>query len=169
MNSNCHLYQKNITLEQALLGGNFTIQVGNGQIVRVKLKPGSFNGQVIRLKAIAGSTNKSLSQDTYIQLKVLDHPMYRVDGLNIMATLQITPAEAKLGGQKKISAPGGDIITLSIKPKSADGDQIVVKGAGLSDKNKTGDIVYKIKIDVLDHIDEATLKDDLLKYERTLH
>jgi DnaJ-class molecular chaperone len=95
--------------------------------------------------------------------------MYHIDGLNLIATLLISPAEAELGGLKKIPVPGGNKITVSVKAKTVEGDEIVVTGAGLSDKNKTGDIIFRIKIDNLDYLDESTIRDDLLKHERILN
>jgi molecular chaperone DnaJ len=169
MKTTCHLYQKNITLEQAVLGGNFKIQIENGQMIRVLLKHGSFSGQVIRLKAAAGLNTASLPKDTFIKLHVMDHPFYRVNGLNLKASLLVTAAEAELGCTKKIVSPDGKQMDVIVMPKSKDGDHILIKNAGLSDKKKTGDIIFQIKIDFLDNVDDALLLADLTKQKMIIN
>jgi len=164
MNNINYLYQKNITLEQAIAGGNFKIQTENGQTIKVKLKPGSFNGQVIRLKG-SENTDSNKQNDTFIELKVLDHPLYSVDGLNLNALLVITPADAEVGCVKNFPGPNGKPVKARVNPKSKEGQEVVVKGAGLSDKENTGDIIYKIRIDFLDDLDEVTLMNDLSDVE----
>ena len=169
MKNTCHLYQKNITLEQAVLGGNFKIQIENGQMIKVRLKPGSFSGQVIRLKAIAGQDNLILPKDTFIRLHVMDHPFYSVNGLNLKASLLITPAEAELGCTKRVLSPDGKGMNVIVKPKSKDGDQILIKNAGLSDKKKTGNIIFQIKIDLMDNVDESLILADLIKHKKIIN
>jgi molecular chaperone DnaJ len=168
MNNICHLYEKNITLEQALSGGNFKIQIEQGKTIKVRLKPGSFNGQVIRLKNTENSPDCA-KKDTFIKLHVLDHPLYNIDGINLRSSMIVSPAESEMGCEKKMIGPSGKQLSVNVKAKSKDGDEIIVEGAGLSDGNDTGNIVYKIKIDFLDEFDEAAFLNNFAEQEFILN
>ena len=157
MNDINHIYHKNITLEQALLGGIFKIQLENGKTVKVKLKPGSFNGQIIRLKDL-GQVSNGIHSDAYIELKVLNHPIYKVDGLDLRATFMITPTEALMGCSKIIPGPNGKHLMVDILPDSVDGQEIIFPNSGLADNQNSGDLIYTVKIDYLDELTKAIMK-----------
>ena len=139
-------YFKNITLEQALIGGKFRIQLEDGSTVKVILKPGSYTGQVIRLKREEDPISKKLLKDTLITLNVLDHPMYRIDGLNLEAIVVLTAAEVKMGTSKKLPGPDGGFIEINIPKDSKQDQKIVIKEKGLRQKYLSGDIIFQIKI-----------------------
>lgn len=152
---NCNpLYYKNITLEQALTGGYFKIQLQNGHKVKVVLKPGVYSGKIIRLKNSEPHENGKLN-DIYIELNVMDHPLYHIEGLNVKAPLIVTSAEAKMGATKQLIGPDGKLISLEVLPDSENGHEIIIKNAGLSDKYNKGDIVYQLK--VINWIDEELI------------
>lgn len=156
MNNINQIYHKNITLEQALLGGIFKIQLENGKTVKVKLKPGCFSGQIIRLKDL-GLLNNGVQSDAFIELKVLDHPVYAVDGIDLHATFMISPVEALTGCSKIITGPNGKPLTVVILPDSEDGAEIRILRGGLSDRQKTGDLIYTVKINYLNEITKAVI------------
>jgi len=158
-------YFKNITLEQALIGGKFRIQLEDGSTVKVKLKPGSYSGQVIRLKSNLELPSNKPRKDTLITINVLDHPMYRIDGLNLEAIVVLTAAEAKMGTLKKLPGPDGGFIEINIPKDSKPDQKIVLKEKGLKQKEISGDIIYQIKIEDLSFI-ESEIKFKLKSSEK---
>lgn len=159
MNRIKSLYHKNITLEQAISGGNFKIRLSKGKTIRVTIKPGSYSGKVIRLKE-PGKMENGKKSDTFIELKVLDHPLYSLDGLNLNASIILTPTEALLGCSKRITGPNGKPIVVNVPPESKDGDRIILNGAGLINRQETGDIVLKVNIDPLDELNFSLIEND---------
>lgn len=147
-------FNKSITLEQAFLGGYFKIRTAQGVTLKVKIKPGSYTGKIVRLNRIE-KNNECLANNILIKLHVLDHPLYKVEGLNLTSTLIITPADAKLGTTKKIPAPDGKEITVKILPNSKTEHEIIIKNAGLKDKSKTGHIIYKLQFAEFNFFDEV--------------
>lgn len=166
-NLNLHYY-KNITLEQAFIGGKFKIQLHDGRKIKVELKPGSYSGQIIRLKNKKIESEQNRVEETLITLNVLDHPMYHIDGLNLQALLFINHAEAKTGSKKKLPGPDGRPLVIEIPRDTSNDDKIVLSNRGLKRKNLEGDIIFKIKVEDLLSIDnefqyfQSTKKADLL-------
>jgi DnaJ-class molecular chaperone len=151
---NIHLYKK-ITLEQALCGGNFVIQLNEGRLVKVQLKPGISDGQKIRLKSFGLASADGMQKgDALITLNVLDHPFFKVAGLDINSIFVVSPAEAMSGTVKQIQGPDGKKIAVRIAPNSKNGDVVTVKGAGLKRNDEAGDIHFQIQIEELEELNE---------------
>ena len=145
-NLNIRLH-KNITIQEALCGTNFTIQFEDGKKVKVKLQPGVYNGQVIRLKNFGLSDDNGERGDTYITLNLLDHPFFKIKGLSLEAIFIVSPDEALNGAVKNFPGPDGKIIPVRIAPRSQNGDIICIKGAGLKKDNKFGNLNLIIQIE----------------------
>ena len=170
MNTLNHNYYKNITLEQALVGGNFKIQLEDGHTLKVKLKPGSYTGQIIRLKNLEDNIENIRISDTLITLNVLDHPIYHINGLNLEAKLVITPAEAKLGTQKRWPGPDGAPMVIKIPKDSKANQNIVLKHKGLRQKEIAGDLIFQIRIeDLTSYEDEIKQKLQISSSQNILH
>lgn len=159
---------KNITLEQAYIGSYFTIRIPGGERVKVHLKPGTPNGHVLRLKKLGNVSDDGQDMgDAFIKLRIIDHPLYKLNGLDINAHFVVTPAEAFMGTVKKVPGPDGKIIVFRIAPNSKSGDTIVIKAAGLKNGDKTGDIIFTIQIEKIDFLDDF-YKSLFVNYEESL-
>ncbi len=149
MNKSNLYFHKNITLEQALAGGNFYIHLDTGEKVKVNLNPGIKDGQIIRLKELGQITETENGGDVLIKLKVMDHPLYKLQNLDLHAVLIISPAEAELGCSKTMPGPDGKKLTVGVLPKSKNGQIICVENAGIKKNDKTGNILFEIIIEDL--------------------
>ncbi|KAA3617133.1 MAG: hypothetical protein D8M58_03930 [Calditrichaeota bacterium] len=147
MNKNNIIYHKNITLEQALSGGNFFIYLDNGKKVKVNIHPGVNNGQIIRLKDFGDLSDTEIKSDIFIELKVLDHPLYKIQGVDLHAPLVVTPAEAQIGCSKTMPGPDGKKLTVAVPAGSKHGNKVIVENAGISGKDETGNIHFEILIE----------------------
>ncbi|WP_250657175.1 DnaJ C-terminal domain-containing protein [Alkalimarinus coralli] len=106
--------------------------VADGERIRVKGqgKPGMGNGA-------AG--------DLYLHIRLVPHPLFDVQGHDLMITLPIAPWEAALGVKVTVPTLEGNI-NVVVAPNSQSGKKLRIKGKGLKGKTVTGDLYAIIKI-----------------------
>ncbi len=154
-------YTMPITLEEAYHGATRTLelqvpQVDNrGRVIektrklKVKIPAGVIPGQQIKL---AGQGQESFSGgangDVYLQVELVPHPLYTLEGRNVTLALPVTPSEAALGSKIKTPTLGG-VIEMKIPTGSQTGTKLRLKGRGLPG-NPAGDqyIVLKVMIPI---------------------
>lgn len=123
-----------IPLEKAFNGGEVQLEV-NGQAIKVTIPAGAAPGQKLRLagKGTPGR-NGGKNGDLYLEIKITDHPVFRLEGLDLHVDLPVTPAEAVLGAKIKVPTMKGNI-NLTIPAGSNAGKTLRLKGLGLPDKS----------------------------------
>jgi len=116
--------------------------------LNVKIPLGVMDGERIRLKGqgAPGSENK-LNGDLYLLIRLVPHPLFDVQGINLILSLPLTPWEAALGTKLEIPTLNGKV-KLSIPANSQSGQKLRVKGKGLKSKSAQGDLFAVIKIDI---------------------
>nr|WP_297348365.1 DnaJ C-terminal domain-containing protein [uncultured Glaciecola sp.] len=116
--------------------------------LKVKIPLGVADGERIRLKGqgAPGSENK-LNGDLYLVIRLVPHPLFDVQGINLILSLPLTPWEAALGTKLEIPTLDGKV-KLSIPANSQSGQKLRVKGKGLKSKTSQGDLFAVIKIDI---------------------
>ena len=93
-------------------------------------------------EAIVGGT----AGDLYIKLHIKKHPIFRKDEFNLVMDLNIKLTTAILGGEYTIETLDGNI-TVKIPQGVSIGETLRVKGKGVPmDKNKRGDLLIKLHI-----------------------
>ncbi len=132
-----------VPLEKAYQGGRERIRLGDGRSLEVTLPPGMITGQRIRLR-----NQGTGGGDLYLRIEILPHPLFRLDGLDIICELPVTPCEAVLGGQ--IEAPTLDgWVKLSIPPGVRSGQRLRLSGKGyLTEEGERGDQLVEIRVEV---------------------
>ena len=90
-----------LPLEKAYQGGNERIRLEDGRSLEVNMPLGMVTGQTIRLRnqGVGGG-------NLYLKITVEPHPLFKLEGLNILCQVPVTPSEAVLGGQ--VEAPTSD-------------------------------------------------------------
>lgn len=114
--------------------------------LKVKIPKGVTDGERIRLKGQgAPAGGEGLAGDLYLHIRLVPHPLFDVQGHNLILTLPIAPWEAALG--TKVTAPtlAGNI-NLTIPPNTQSGKKLRIKGKGLPGKSVTGDLFAVVKI-----------------------
>lgn len=100
-----------VPLEKAYAGGRERIRLEDGRSLEVNMPSGMVSGQRVRLKGQGVNGG-----DLYLKIEVSPHSFFRVDGVDIVCQLPITPSEAVLGGaievptldgMVKMNIPGG--------------------------------------------------------------
>ena len=116
--------------------------------LKVKVPMGVVDGERIRLKGqgAPGSDDK-LNGDLYLLIRLVPHPLFDIQGANLILSIPLTPWEAALGITLEIPTLNGKI-KLNIPANSRSGQKLRVKGKGLKIKTVQGDLLAVIKIDI---------------------
>lgn len=124
----------------------------NGQIIqarkqlKVTIPKGVVDGERIRLKGQGvPSLEGGEAGDLYLHIRLVPHPLFDVQGHDLMLTLPLAPWEAALGAKVSLPTLEGKI-SLTIPPNTPAGKKLRIKGKGLPGKGMTGDLYAVIKI-----------------------
>ncbi|HYJ38751.1 MAG TPA: J domain-containing protein, partial [Chitinophagaceae bacterium] len=96
-----------ITLEEAYNGVAKIIEV-DGNKIRIKLKPGTYDGLMIRLAGKAPSA-RGQAGDLYLTIHISPSNEYRIDGINLRQQLKIDLFTAVLGGEQEVHTMAGKL------------------------------------------------------------
>ena len=112
----------------------------------VKIPTGIIDGERIRLKGQGGiGQGGAANGDLYLHIRLVPHPLFDVEGHNLLLSVPVTPWEAALGA--KITVPTLDgKVRLSISAGSQSGKKLRIKGKGLKTKTGAGDLFAVLKV-----------------------
>lgn len=114
--------------------------------LKVKIPPGVTDGELIRLKGQgAPGIGDGGNGDLYLRIRLVPHPLFDVEGHNLIITLPLAPWEAALGAKVTLPTLSGKI-NLTIPANSQGGQRLRVKGKGLPGKQIRGDLYALLKI-----------------------
>lgn len=126
--------------------------------LKVKIPAGVRDGERIRLKGQgAPGTGNAANGDLYLHIRLVPHPLFDVEGHNLVITVPLAPWEAALGTKVTIPTLVGKI-QLTIRPDSQSGQRLRIKGKGLVGKGGPGDLFAVLKVVMPGQADEATRK-----------
>lgn len=147
-----------ITLEEAFHGGNKTIHLqvperdANGQLhhatrtLKITIPAGTLPGQQLRLaKQGLPGTGGGHAGDLFLEIDILPHKLFTLQGHDIYLTVPITPWEAALGAKVNLPTLAGPV-DLKIAAGSAAGQKLRLKGRGLPNKPHSGDQYVLLQI-----------------------
>jgi curved DNA-binding protein len=110
----------------------------NGKNIRITIPAGVENGQTIKLKGHgAPGTNGGPDGDLYITFIVTEDPRWRRDGNDLHAKATPDLYTAMLGGEIFVDTLQGKV-KLKIKPETANGTSLRLKGKGFPIYKKEG-------------------------------
>lgn len=88
-----------------------------------------------------------LNADIYVKVKIEEEENLRLEGIDFVKKIKISPWDAYFGAKKKIDTIKGNIL-VNIPEKIATDKKIRLKNLGYTDrKGKTGDLILEIKIE----------------------
>jgi curved DNA-binding protein len=125
--------------------------------LNVKIPAGVSDGERIRLKGqgapgVAGGA----SGDLFLTVRLAPHPLFEVDGHDLIIQVPLAPWEVALGTKVAVPTLTGRI-NLTIRPDSQNGQRMRVKGMGLKDKQGgRGDLFAQVKVMMPPVADEGT-------------
>jgi len=115
--------------------------------LNVRIPAGVTDGERIRLKGqgapgVAGGANG----DLFLTIRMAPHPLFDVEGHDLIITVPLAPWEAALGAKVEVPTLTGKI-NLTIRPDSQSGQRLRVKGMGLANKQgQRGDLYAQLKV-----------------------
>lgn len=137
-----------VSFREAAQGATVTLGL-DGQRVTTRLPVGVKDGQKIRVPGKGRhGTNGGPPGDLLLTVRVARHPVFSSDGLNLKLTVPVTFSEAALGAAIDVPTLTGDKVTVKVPAGTASGQTLRVKGRGLQAKDKAGDLLVKIEVDV---------------------
>ncbi len=132
-----------VSLEDAFRGTTLSLQLripeydAQGRLssklrnLQVKIPRGVTSGKRIRLAGQGGTGISGGSPgDLFLEVHIKPHPLYQVDGKDVLLPLPITPWEAALGGKVEVPTLAGKV-DLAIPPGARSGQKLRLKGRGL--------------------------------------
>ncbi|HEY7883856.1 MAG TPA: DnaJ C-terminal domain-containing protein, partial [Cellvibrionaceae bacterium] len=85
------------------------------------------------------------SGDLYLHIRLVPHPLFDVEGHNLLLTVPLAPWEAALGAKVTVPTLTGKI-QLTIQPNSQSGQRLRIKGKGLMGKHGPGDLLAVLNV-----------------------
>jgi DnaJ-class molecular chaperone len=138
-----------LTPDQALAGERVELELGDGTVVEVWTPPLAGDGWRLRLPGLGPEGG-----DHFLHLRVRTDEGLRIDGLRVLYTLELTPPEAALGGQKLVPTLEGPV-RMRVPPGSSSGRLLRLRGRGLRLGEQTGDQIIELRIVVPPELSEA--------------
>ncbi len=130
-----------LSLEEAYRGGRRTVQVGS-RSVTVEIPPGVEDGAILRVPGL-GSGNPP--GDLLLVVRHLPHPIFRLEGQNIHATLDVPAPIAVVGGTVRAPTLDGPV-EVTIPPRTQAGRKLRLRGKGWPGRGGRGDMYLEVRI-----------------------
>ena len=138
-----------LSVEEAYRGGRRSVTLGGAgqRTFEVTIPAGVTDGQRIRLAGQGGhGGDGGRPGDLYFIVRILPHPVYRVQGRDLYLDLRLAPWEAALGTSIAIDTPGGEA-KLKVPHGTSSGRRLRLRGRGLPNpRGKPGDLYAEAKI-----------------------
>ena len=114
--------------------------------LKVKIPAGVSDGERIRVRGQgAPGQGDAPAGDLYLHIRLVPHPVFDVEGHNLLVTVPVSPWEAALGAKVTVPTLDGKI-RLTIAPGSQAGQKLLVRGKGLVGKAGRGDLYAILKV-----------------------
>jgi curved DNA-binding protein len=126
--------------------------------LKVTIPAGVADGERIRLRGQgAPGHGDGPPGDLFLHIRLVPHPVFDVEGHNLLVIVPITPWEAALGARVTVPTLDGKI-SLTVKPGSQSGQKLRIRGKGLKGKTGQGDLFAVLKVVMPDTVDDDTKK-----------
>ena len=135
----------------------------------VKVPAGVDNGDRIRLSGEGeAGRNGGPSGDLYVEVRVLDHPIFERDGAHLSCEVPVSFATATLGGSVEVPTLGGNA-TIKVPAETQSGRVFRLRDKGIRPVRggATGDLFCRVVIETPVHLTREQ-KDLLKKFDATL-
>ncbi len=113
--------------------------------ISLNIPAGIRDGEMVRMTGYGEAVSHGTTGDLYIKINVAPHPVFKRDGNDLVMNLNIKLSDALLGTKYPIETLDGKIeVTI---PEGVSINEILrVKGKGVPNKGKRGDLLIKLNI-----------------------
>lgn len=161
------VYELGLSLYEVVHGGEKTISFthkGRQEKMTVKIPAGMVSGRKLRLSG-KGEPGESggPAGDLFIQSKLLDDPVFKVEGLDLLVDREIKLTDSVLGTSVEVPTVDGTRNSLKIPPGTRHSTKMRMAGLGLYDMQgkKRGDLYVRILVTVPKKLSAA--QEELIK------
>lgn len=149
--------QLRLPFDEALAGGPREFTAPSGETVRVTVPQGVRNGLKVRLagRGEPSPTGRGAPGDLFLTFQVTPDARFRRDGDDLVTTQTITAVDALLGTTLSVATAYGQTVRVRVKPGTAPGTKLRVRGHGVRTASGTGDLTVEIAVTVPDLSAEA--------------
>ena len=146
-----------LSFEEALAGGPQEFTAPGGETVRVTVPQGVRDGLRLKLagRGEPAPGGRGAPGDLFLTVHVTPDARFRRDGDDLARTHAITAVEAMLGTTLSVATAYGQTVRLRVKPGTAPGAKLRVKGQGVRTASGAGDLTVEIDVAVPVLSDEA--------------
>lgn len=141
-------YDLKVEFLEAVIGGSKRLTLPDGQMLDVKIPPGTQDGDILRLrgKGEAG-LNNGPAGDALFEVEIAPHKFYKRVGNNIHMDVPISMKEAVLGAKITIPTPAGSV-AMTVRPGTESGAEMRLRERGVPahGKHKAGDLHVKLRV-----------------------
>ena len=137
-----------LSLEEAFRGGEKVVEVG-GRRVSVRIPPGVQDGSTIRLAGLGGPGEPP--GDLLLTVRLLPHPVFRLEGQDLYATLDVPAPIAVVGGKVRAPTLEGPV-EVTIPPRTQTGRKLRLKGKGFPGPHGRGDLYLEVRVVIPEHL-----------------
>jgi molecular chaperone DnaJ len=144
-------------------------RVRKQKTLSVKVPAGVDNGDRIRLSGEGeAGRNGGPSGDLYVEVRVLDHPIFERDGAHLSCEVPVSFATATLGGSVEVPTLGGNA-TIKVPAETQSGRVFRLRDKGIRPVRggATGDLFCRVVVETPVHLTREQ-KDLLKKFDETL-
>lgn len=137
--------RKTLTLQEQVRGADGMSQL-QSKTLDVNIPSGVKDGAKIRLSG-QGSPGMGggPAGDLLLQVTIVEHPLFRLEGVNVLFDLRLAPWEAVLGCATRIPTLDGPV-DMTIPPGISSGQKLRLAGKGLGKGESQGDQFVRIVI-----------------------
>ena len=137
---------------------NGTGEISKRKRITVTIPKGIKDGAKLRLKGEGASGhNGGANGDLYINIKIETPTKIHFDKLNIYYNVPITPYEAALGEEIKITTFDG-VIKLKLPKNTCSGQKFRIAGQGIKKNGKVGDLIITVSIEFSHDLSDDEVK-----------
>ncbi len=116
--------------------------------IHIEVPAGIENGEMIRFPGKGEAVSGGVTGDLYVKVRVKKHNLFRKEGSNLYADIDIKLTDALLGSEYSLETLEGKLI-VKIPEGIQSGEVLRIKGKGVPySKGARGDIYLTIKIDI---------------------
>lgn len=145
-------HEVELTFEEALRGARRELVLteaahdGHTERIEVRIPPGVRDGQRIRVRD-KGQPGAGGRGDLYIRCRLRPHPVFRLEGRDVVLDLPLTFAEATLGTKVEVPTPDGPTL-VTVPPGTSSGTKLRLRGRGLpaGTAGEGGDLLAIVRI-----------------------
>ena len=137
-----------IPLEDVANGGVRRVTLPDGRTVEVTVPKGVANGATMRLKG-QGHTSPfgGVTGDALVTLRYSRHTLFTPDGADLRASVAVPIRDAVLGGMVRVPTLQG-AVEVTIPAWTSGGKTLRLRAKGLPMKERTGDLLITLEIDL---------------------